>query len=60
MRDTPRNDEFRHFLGRKPWGLFLRDVDLRLQQETKLYCLGGFVLQVLYDVPRVTGDLDYL
>ncbi len=60
MRDTPSNYELRHFLGRKPWGLFLRDVDLRLQQETKLYCLGGFVLQVLYDVPRVTGDLDYL
>lgn len=44
----------------KEWGPFLRDVDQRLQEEITLHCLGGFVLRVMYDIPRHTGDLDYL
>jgi hypothetical protein len=26
----------------------------------EIYCLGGFVLTLLYEVPRTTSDLDYI
>jgi hypothetical protein len=44
----------------KEWGDFLREVDRRLPNPIALHCLGGFVLRVIYDIPRHTGDLDYL
>jgi hypothetical protein len=44
----------------KEWGPFLKDVDQQLQEQVVLHCLGGFVLRVLYDIPRHTGDIDYL
>jgi hypothetical protein len=44
----------------KPWPDFLTAIDAKLSQEVNLHCLGGFVLTALYDIPRVTGDLDYI
>jgi len=41
------------------WGPFLRDVDRQLDFAVVLHCLGGFVMRVLYEVPRHTGDIDY-
>jgi hypothetical protein len=43
-----------------PWAWFLRDVDESLTSEVEIHCSGGFVLTVLYEVPRTTSDLDYL
>ena len=44
----------------KPWPDFLKEIDTQLSQKVSLHCLGGFVLTVLYGVPRYTGDLDYI
>lgn len=44
----------------KPWPAFLKEIDLQLSQEVKPLCLGGFVLSVVYGIPRFTGDLDYI
>ena len=43
-----------------PWKAFLQDVDQLLQTAVELHCLGGFVLSVLYDLPRPTADVDYI
>ena len=43
-----------------PWSDFLHAVDQRLSVPVELHCSGGFVLAVVYGVPRSTGDLDYL
>jgi hypothetical protein len=45
---------------RKPWRTFLVEVDEALRHEITLHCLGGFVLAALYDLPRPTGDIDYI
>ena len=42
------------------WKAFLQDVDQLLQSAVELRCLGGFVLSVLYDLPRPTADVDYI
>jgi hypothetical protein len=42
------------------WKAFLQDVDQLLQSAVELHCLGGFVLSVLYDLPRSTADVDYI
>lgn len=42
------------------WKAFLQDVDQLLQSAVELHCLGGFVLFVLYDLPRPTADVDYI
>jgi hypothetical protein len=42
------------------WKAFLQDVDQLLQTAVELHCLGGFVLSVLYDLPRPTADVDYI
>lgn len=61
MSDQRQNESgLWRFLNEKPWGPFLSDVDRELTKEVMLYCLGGFVLKALYDIPRVTGDIDYL
>ena len=44
----------------KPWSDFLKALDHALSQEVSLTCIGGFALSVLYDLPRATGDIDYL
>jgi len=43
-----------------PWSDFLHAVDQRLSVPVERHCSGGFVLAVVYGVPRSTGDLDYL
>lgn len=42
------------------WPAFLSELDKRLSAPVELHCLGGFVLAVLYGVPRPTGDLDFI
>ena len=43
-----------------PWPEFLKEVDQSLTQSVELHCSGGFVLTILYGVPRATNDLDYI
>lgn len=43
-----------------PWAQFLDKVDELLPRPVELHCLGGFVLTVLYGLPRPTGDIDYI
>ncbi len=45
---------------REPWLSFLRDVDRALRQPLEVHCLGGFVLSVLWELPRPTGDIDFI
>lgn len=45
---------------REPWLSFLRDVDRTLQETVEVHCLGGFVLAVLWGLPRPTGDVDFI
>jgi Nucleotidyltransferase of unknown function (DUF6036) len=41
-----------------PWAAFLDELDSLVPEPLALHCIGGFVLTVLYGVPRVTSDLD--
>lgn len=43
-----------------PWLAFLREVDHALSNPVEVHCLGGFVLGVSYDLPRPTGDVDFI
>jgi hypothetical protein len=43
-----------------PWPAFLSKLDKGLSRPVVFHCLGGFVLTVVYGLPRVTGDLDYV
>jgi len=43
-----------------PWAEFLSAVDQSLSSKVEIHCLGGFVLTVVYDLPRTTADLDYV
>jgi hypothetical protein len=43
-----------------PWLGFLRDVDRALNGPVEVHCLGGFVLAVLWKLPRPTGDVDFI
>ena len=43
-----------------PWLGFLRDVDRALTRRVEVHCLGGFVLAVLWGLPRPTGDVDFV
>lgn len=45
---------------KEPWLSFLLDVDRELKGPTEVHCLGGFVLGVLWDLPRPTGDVDFI
>lgn len=42
----------------EPWLSFLSEVDREISQRIEAHCLGGFVLTVLWDLPRPTGDVD--
>src|SRR5271165_5911098 len=42
------------------WKDFLREVDQLLGVAVEMHCLGGFVLSALYELPRPTGDVDYI
>jgi Nucleotidyltransferase of unknown function (DUF6036) len=43
-----------------PWLAFLRDVDHALSRPVEVHCLGGFVLAVLWGLPRPTADVDFI
>jgi hypothetical protein len=44
----------------EPWRSFLRELDQQATEETRLDCMGGFVVTVLYRFSRETSDLDVL
>ena len=44
----------------EPWLSFLLDVGRKLGQPVEVHCLGGFVLAVLWGLPRPTGDVDFI
>ncbi len=44
----------------EPWKSFLSEINSRLNKETWLHCLGGFVVTTLWGAPRVTSDIDAL
>ena len=43
-----------------PWLTFLREVDARLEHSISLHCLGAFPLTVMWNLLRVTGDVDFI
>lgn len=43
-----------------PWRSFLEELDRQATEETRLECMGGFVVTVLYEFSRETSDLDVL
>jgi len=44
----------------EPWRSFLRELDRNATAETRLDCMGGFVVTQLYGFSRETSDLDVL
>src|SRR5271157_2458944 len=42
-----------------PWGAFLNELDEAIPEPIALHCIGGFVVSLLYGLPRPTGDVDY-
>jgi len=44
----------------EPWNSFLRQLDEKATEETRLDCMGGFVVTHLYGFSRETTDLDVL
>src|SRR5258708_26044565 len=44
----------------EPWHSFLAELDREATEETRLDCMGGFVVTLLYRLPRATSDLDVL
>ncbi|MGC9969945.1 MAG: DUF6036 family nucleotidyltransferase [Bryobacteraceae bacterium] len=43
-----------------PWQRFLSEIDERLTEPVELHCIGGFVISLLYSMPRPTADVDFL
>ena len=43
-----------------PWRAFLAELDAHVAQAVELHCIGGFVLSVLYGMPRPTAGVDVL
>ena len=44
----------------EPWQSFLTGIDTTLNESVELYCLGGFVINVLYNLARPTADVDVI
>lgn len=44
----------------EPWKSFLQEIDDELEEETEFHCIGGFVIAMLYNLQRVTSDLDFI
>ena len=44
----------------EPWLGFLREIDRALESSVTLHCIGGFALSVLIEMPRPTGDIDFV
>ena len=42
-----------------PWDRFLEELDGLLREQIQVHCMGGFVVSLLYGLPRPTGDVDY-
>lgn len=42
------------------WKEFLTEIDESLEEQTKLHCIGGFVIRALYNFARETSDLDFI
>ena len=45
---------------RESWSSFLRELDEKATEKTRLDCMGGFVVTQLYGFSRETDDLDVL
>lgn len=45
---------------REPWSSFLKELDQWAMEETRLDCMGGFVVTLQYGFSRETSDLDVL
>jgi hypothetical protein len=43
-----------------PWSAFLDELDQAKSEPIELHCIGGFVVSLLYGLPRPTGDVDYV
>ena len=43
-----------------PWHAFFLDLNAALGQPVELHCLGGFVVSMLYGMPRPTADVDFI
>lgn len=43
-----------------PWQRSLSELDERLTEPVELHCIGGFVVSLLYGMPRPTADVDFL
>jgi hypothetical protein len=44
----------------EPWRSFLEELDQQVTEETRLDCMGGFVVTIFYGFSRETSDLDVL
>jgi Nucleotidyltransferase of unknown function (DUF6036) len=44
----------------QPWRSFLQELDNQTTAETRMDCIGGFVVTLLYGFSRETSDLDVL
>ena len=44
----------------EPWNSFVSELDREATEETRLDCMGGFVVTLLYGLSRATSDLDVL
>ena len=44
----------------EPWLSFLKEIDDSLASEISFHCFGGFAIELLYDLPRETVDLDIM
>src|SRR6202040_919350 len=42
----------------EPWRWFLGELDREAAEDTRLDCMGGFVVTQLYGFARETADLD--
>jgi len=43
-----------------PWSAFLGELDQAFSEPIALHCIGGFVVSLLFGLPRPTGDIDYI
>jgi|SRR5215467_3982004 len=49
-----------HSLPPDPWHSFFTELDSQLMKPVQLHCLGGFVVTMVYGLPRPTEDVDFL
>ena len=42
----------------EPWHGFFAELDCHFSQPVEFHCLGGFVVTMLYKLPRATADVD--